>query len=301
MSTIKVIPFVAAQSLPQPQYEAELVSNHDNSSGVYDDVEPESLDTPMGRVNPQRPLAGLEHIRVCDRDAAILAAAPPVHSGALEVLPWAEVREIVARMDLFRFRRHAHDLRNYLRWKYVTEQRYGRAGPGGQRVSGVLMYILEVLMAGRWGTRLPVYATAQNRALFEDVARDVCILANDFPYAVDPRIVHVVVWLRTPIPIEPVPEDDKGSDDNVFTGPAALAATTRLTARSRALIARYVAQTFEQGLGMAPERVLWFKNWAALQSIPAMEHFHVMLLAPPRDQLQAYYSTGGVQIDIHDL
>lgn len=27
----------------------------------------------------------------------------------------------------------------------------------------------------------------------------------------------------------------------------------------------------------AEDRVLWFKNWAALQSVSALEHFHVMV------------------------
>lgn len=28
-------------------------------------------------------------------------------------------------------------------------------------------------------------------------------------------------------------------------------------------------------------KVIWFKNWAALKSVDAVEHIHVMLLDPP--------------------
>jgi diadenosine tetraphosphate (Ap4A) HIT family hydrolase len=56
-----------------------------------------------------------------------------------------------------------------------------------------------------------------------------------------------------------------------------------LTSESRARIETFVSATFVQRLARevhadAPEdRVLWFKNWAALQSVSALEHFHVMV------------------------
>lgn len=39
----------------------------------------------------------------------------------------------------------------------------------------------------------------------------------------------------------------------------------------------------------APEdRVLWFKNWAALQSVSALEHFHVMVKDAKEETLKEW-------------
>jgi hypothetical protein len=93
---------------------------------------------------------------------------------------------------------------------------------------------------------------------------DYCIRFNDWPYGVAPGIRHLVVWLKTPLPVQ-----DDGN----------------LTPASRARIETFVSATFVQSLAKrekthadAPEeRVLWFKNWAALQSVSALEHFHVLV------------------------
>lgn len=278
-------------TFPSSRPEIQAVPDDGHDDYFYDDVAPTDLSAAMGPVNPAKPLAGLEHIAVLDRDVAILSQA----GGPVRDLAWPEVQQVVAKMELFRFQRRPHDLRNYLRWKHATELAFGETDAGsGARVSGVLLYILKVRLEGRWGTDLPIYNSAAGRTLLEDVAQDACILSNDFPYAIDPSIVHVVVWLRTPVPVEPVPDRDENS-------PKTLAATTQLTHKSNTLINRYVEVNFVDGLGLSPDRVLWFKNWAALQSIPAMEHFHVMLRDPPLEKLKALYSTGGQQIDIYNL
>ena len=45
-------------------------------------------------------------------------------------------------------------------------------------------------------------------------------------------------------------------------------------------IDKFVDQTFREPLaltGASENRVLWFKNWTTLQSVRALEHFHVMV------------------------
>ncbi len=92
---------------------------------------------------------------------------------------------------------------------------------------------------------------------------DYRILRNDWPYGVADDIVHLVVWLKTPIAVNP--------------------ADGFLIPESRALIERFVDKTFVQrlkqegGHGDAGDAVLWFKNWTALQSVGALEHVHVMV------------------------
>ena len=68
-----------------------------------------------------------------------------------------------------------------------------------------------------------------------------------------------------------------------------------MTEESRRLIEEFVGRTFvarlegvNGGGGGGRERVLWFKNWSALQSIRTLEHFHVLLRDVPEDLLREW-------------
>lgn len=89
-------------------------------------------------------------------------------------------------------------------------------------------------------------------------ADDIKILYNDWPYGVDTKIVHLVVWTKFDL------EDDPATDD--------------LTPEARRQIDEYVQRTFCNKV--AKENVIWFKNWRSLKSVHAVEHFHVMLYDP---------------------
>ncbi|KAI5367208.1 hypothetical protein Slin14017_G022440 [Septoria linicola] len=85
---------------------------------------------------------------------------------------------------------------------------------------------------------------------------DYKILYNDWPYGVDERIVHLVVWTKFPLP--PDPTSDIGD----------------LSPEVRLMIQDFVDTTFGR------KDVIWFLNWASLKSIHSVEHFHVMLFDP---------------------
>ena len=111
---------------------------------------------------------------------------------------------------------------------------------------------------------------------------DYKILYNDWPYGLDPDIVHLVVWTKF------VLEDDPATD--------------RLTARARREIEDFVIKTFCGVDGIPRERLVWFKNWKSLKSIHALgkltalspaillltsiEHFHVMLYRPSNELIE---------------
>jgi len=84
------------------------------------------------------------------------------------------------------------------------------------------------------------------------------VLYNDWPYGVDSKIVHLVVWTKFELAEDP--------------------ATSDLTLEGRQEIEDYVRKTFHSS--MHPDNVIWFKNWASLKSVHAVEHFHVMLYDP---------------------
>lgn len=117
----------------------------------------------------------------------------------------------------------------------------------------------------------PINGPISNNRPFAD-PEDYRILRNDWPYGLGPGISHLVVWLRTPIPVK----SDEG----------------HLTDESRALIEDFVQNKFvarlAEDVGRFPNpesHVLWFKNWVGLQSVRALEHVHVLVRDVPEDIL----------------
>lgn len=89
---------------------------------------------------------------------------------------------------------------------------------------------------------------------------DYRILINDWPYGLEPGIKHVCVWLKVRLPVDDVDGD--------------------LTPEGKKMVVDFVGKTFVEGLGVqGQDRVLWFKNWARLQSVRGLEHIHVLLRA----------------------
>ncbi|DAA79381.1 TPA_exp: Uncharacterized protein A8136_0154 [Trichophyton benhamiae CBS 112371] len=119
---------------------------------------------------------------------------------------------------------------------------------------------------------------------------DYKILRNDWPYGLEHNIVHLVVWLKTRIPVE---EDGQG-------GP---------TAESRKLIEDFVDRTFTKRIverhrevnGNCPnnikeENVMWFKNKKKWQTVASIEHIHVILRDVDEDLVVGW--TGQTSMDI---
>lgn len=86
---------------------------------------------------------------------------------------------------------------------------------------------------------------------------------NDWPYGLDERIVHLVVWTKFELPADPASE------------------VGDLPAETKARVQDFVDETFVKQCGET--NVIWFKNWAALKSIHAVEHIHVMMFDPDKD------------------
>lgn len=95
------------------------------------------------------------------------------------------------------------------------------------------------------------------------------ILPNDWPYGIDPLITHLVVWTKFSLPSDPLTDD--------------------LLPSSRAEIDAFVRRKFVEPCG--EENVIWFRNWGALKSVHAVEHFHVLVFDPPRGFVEGV--TGG--------
>ncbi|KAF7131356.1 hypothetical protein CNMCM5793_004527 [Aspergillus hiratsukae] len=172
---------------------------------------------------------------------------------------WDELKWIIQENRLELFKRRPSHLRRYINWSKGKKEQYG----------GILAYICQERL--RWDQK-DSKVVFKNPIPFASPS-DYCIRFNDWPYGVAPGIRHLVVWLKTPLPLQ-----DDGN----------------LTAELRARVETFVSATFVQRLARedhvdAPEeRVLWFKNWAALQSVSALEHFHVMVRDASEEALREW-------------
>ncbi|KAM0511369.1 hypothetical protein ACHAPE_009957 [Trichoderma viride] len=156
---------------------------------------------------------------------------------------WEEVCYLIRTNNLERFQRIPSNLRRYKAFTYRLGKLHGS--------------IANFVLSQRLGWELPVGPRGAPFQ-YED---DYKILHNDWPYGLDPRIVHLVVWTKFEL--------------------KAVSATGDLTDKARREIDDFVTKTFRSRV--PSNHVMWFKNWAALKSIHAVEHFHVMLFNPDPD------------------
>ncbi|KAF2186769.1 hypothetical protein K469DRAFT_706758 [Zopfia rhizophila CBS 207.26] len=154
-------------------------------------------------------------------------------------LSWEECKEIIRIKQVGLFHRVPSDLRRYRQFTHRLVKEYG----------SILNFIVNERL--QWKTMIPKGRPFE----FEE---DVKILYNDWPYGIDEKIVHLVVWTKFDL------EEDQTTDD--------------LTPEAHKAMEEYVTRTFCSRV--KAEHVVWFKNWRHLKSVHAVEHFHVMLYDP---------------------
>jgi len=155
---------------------------------------------------------------------------------------WDDLKLVISENRLEDLKRRPGDLRRYLEWGAQVRSEYG----------SVQRYILMKRL--HWDKEGDLIA--KSTVPFAD-ADDTKILFNDWPYGMTPGIIHIVVWTKVAIPI-----DETNGD---------------VTPESRKLIEDYVYKTFVKDLGLPEDHVLWFKNWASLQSVRTVEHVHILV------------------------
>ncbi|MCJ1391832.1 hypothetical protein MMC18_004699 [Xylographa bjoerkii] len=151
---------------------------------------------------------------------------------------WEEVQQIIST-DIT-INRAPSDLRRYLAYTFKLKKEYG----------SVINFVQKERL--QWTDLTP-----SSSVPFSEPA-DIKILYNDWPYGIDPKIVHLVIWTKFDL------DDDPATDE--------------LTPKARKEIDDYVNETF--CTKVPNKNIIWFKNWRSLKSIQAIEHFHVMLYDP---------------------
>ncbi|KAF2859414.1 hypothetical protein K470DRAFT_99401 [Piedraia hortae CBS 480.64] len=167
------------------------------------------------------------------KDLAILSTP----ESSFPLLDWPTILAIVETNSLEKFIRTPLSLLKYRAYCHEITNTHGS--------------VMNYMLRERLNWTEPV---TPRGGLFED-SRDCKVLRNDWPYAVQEGVVHLVVWTKFPL------EEEEGGQG-------------RLKPEVKEKVEGFVKETF------GSEGVVWFKNWAALKSVHAIEHFHVLLLRP---------------------
>lgn len=139
-----------------------------------------------------------------DKDRGIISTPDSEY----EIDSWAVVRQKVAQNRLELFQRVPSDLRRYLGFTWKLRQDYGS--------------VMNFILTQRLCWTLPI--TPKGRPF--ELDSDIKVLRNDWPYGIDKRIIHLVVWTKFAL------EED--------------AATGDLTDTARAEVDAYVSRAFSK-------------------------------------------------------
>ncbi|QIW99513.1 hypothetical protein AMS68_005031 [Peltaster fructicola] len=179
-----------------------------------------------------------EYLRYCfqnDKDRGIIGTA----DSAYQCLTWDEVKDHANRNRPDLFQRVPSELRKYRWFCHELRGRYG----------SILEFILKERL--QWSDTTAVVGDFGDQANYK-------ILFNDWPYGVDERIVHLIVWTKFEMPEDPV--------------------TGALVPEMQAKVEAFVHEQFAIPCGT--DNVAWFRNWVSLKSVHAVEHIHIMLFQP---------------------
>ncbi|OLN94234.1 N-acetylglucosamine-induced protein 1-like protein 1 [Colletotrichum chlorophyti] len=160
---------------------------------------------------------------------------------------WAEVKLLVETNRLDLFQRVPSELRRYRLFIHDLIKDYGS--------------VMEFVQRHRLGWTADDDGVLRAKGRPFEFPDDWRVLCNDWPYGIDGRIVHLVVWTKFEL------------EEDVATGD--------LTEGARRDVEEFVTKTFRSRV--RPDSVIWFKNWRSLKSVHAVEHFHIMLFDPDPD------------------
>ncbi|KYK57686.1 hypothetical protein DCS_04699 [Drechmeria coniospora] len=178
-------------------------------------------------------------LNLSDKDRRIIGTPDSAYAPS----SWSEVCALVSSNRLDLFQRAPSQLRRYKAYTYRLGREHGS--------------VQDFILRERLGWTQPVRPRGRPFQFPDDIR----IIYNDWPYGLDPNIVHLVVWTKFAL------ESDGENGE--------------LTDAARVIIEAFVTTTFRQRV--PPNQVVWFKNWSALRSIDLVEHFHVMMFGPDPD------------------
>lgn len=181
---------------------------------------------------------------------------------------WSEVRGIVKSNKLENFARSKESTERYHRFKQELREKgitifkyllthqlnwYNSEDNGGKSITEI-------------EDDSQIVIKLEGTTMFEN-DQDWKILFNHFPYHFEEDVTHLCIWSKVPIPADPnSPYGD-------------------ISPQTRRQVDQFLDRIILLRLGIDSENMTWFKNWAALQSVKAISHIHVIIKGITKEQL----------------
>ncbi|EMD61290.1 hypothetical protein GGP41_003930 [Bipolaris sorokiniana] len=198
---------------------------------------PDPTALPFPRDNPPFPLTAVDWHQLYLTDAEFTP-----HS-------WSNLHELISANHLEELKRWPSSLKAYLAWTAHTKAKYGT----------IMAYLLDQRL--HWqpieDDTGALRFNVANPVPFADTA-DFKILRNDWTYAFEDGITHIVVWLKQRLPV-----DEEGA----------------LSTEGKEMVDAFVDKEFRAKAGeeVKGDKVIWFKNTTNLQSVRSLEHVHILV------------------------
>jgi hypothetical protein len=172
---------------------------------------------------------------------------------------WPNLQQLIFNNRLEELKRWPSALKAYLAWTAHVKEKYG----------SVMTYLLQQRLfwqpikdeteALRFEVRSETPLSDRN---------DFKILRNDWPYAFEPGIHHIVVWLKQRLPVD---------------------ADGALNDEGRSLVDVFMRSEIMPKMGepKVGQSILWFKNRTNLQSVRSLEHVHLLIKGVDAEVLDA--------------
>lgn len=171
-------------------------------------------------------------------------------------LSWEELKEIVSRYELAKLGRSAEQLQKYNDFR--DQMKEAHIDLATRLFITTLKWLpqdADIHMSAEEAVRL--IKPEDTRPFCNP--HDVCITLNDFPYSIEGKTLHFLVWVK--FPMNPDPESEIGDIDDSM----------------KQIIEKYVDLTFVQRAHVNRENLIWWKNYTLIQSIKSIPHVHVLV------------------------
>lgn len=179
---------------------------------------------------------------------------------------WENLKEIIANNRLETLRRWPSDLKRYMKWSTKTKKEYG----------SIMAFVMKERL--KWtpiGTpEIGLRFDFESPVPFEN-PNDYKTMPNDWPYGLDYGITHLIVWLKNRLEVQPPLGD--------------------LTPEARAQVNAFIDKEFAKPLAELTgeeDNIIWFKNWVSLQSVPGIDHIHVLIRGVAKSTIDENWTKG---------
>lgn len=201
-------------------------------------------------------------------------------------LTWSQITHLVGTYQLEKLGRSQSQLKSYHDFKKMMAEK------GVSLTTNLMINTMHWLPAD---TDIHLSSEdALKRIKYKDARpfanpEDVYISINEFPYYIKERTIHLLVWVKSPM--LPDPQSDIGDIDDAM----------------KETIEKYVMATFVRKLGVPRDHLVWWKNYAKIQSIRTIPHIHILInLEDDVDGLlekkvKAIIGTPGVMLDYGEM